>query len=279
VSLDADIDALYRLPPAKFTAARNELAKRAGSRAGEIKALARPNLPAWAVNQLYWQRRPAYDALVRAAGQLRAGHARRLTGHPTSTSSFESAHADALKRALDETRALIVAAGETASPATLNAVAETLQALPSDAPPGRLSRPLKPLGFEALARLLPAAGRAPLKLAVPARPTPHAPSRETPRQAAAAKKQAEREAKAAREAERREAAERAKALRAAQADERQAAAALARARMQLSDRQQQRDRLTRDLERVSEDLDRLRRELREREAAHRTAAAHVAALS
>jgi hypothetical protein len=70
--LGAELDRLYRLPLAEFTGARNELAKRSGKRSAEIKALAKPPVAAWAVNQLYWQRRPEYDALVDAAQQLRS---------------------------------------------------------------------------------------------------------------------------------------------------------------------------------------------------------------
>ena len=47
---DAKLDALYALPLGEFTAARNALAKELGD--PEIRKLAKPSLPAWAVNQL-----------------------------------------------------------------------------------------------------------------------------------------------------------------------------------------------------------------------------------
>ena len=77
---ETEIDGLYRLPLEEFTAARNELAKQSGKRGAEIKALAKPPVAAWAVNQLYWHRRSEYDALVDAAQQLRQAHAAVLGG-------------------------------------------------------------------------------------------------------------------------------------------------------------------------------------------------------
>ena len=55
--VDEEIAGLYQLPLADFTAARNALAKQAGARASEVKALQKPPVAAWAINQLYWQRR------------------------------------------------------------------------------------------------------------------------------------------------------------------------------------------------------------------------------
>ena len=56
------MDALFKLPLAEFTGARNDLAarlKREG-RANDsnfVKALAKPSISAWAVNQLHWNHR------------------------------------------------------------------------------------------------------------------------------------------------------------------------------------------------------------------------------
>ena len=83
--LDAEIDRLYQLPLAEFTGARNELAKQPGKRGAEIKALAKPPVAAWGVNQLYWHRRPEYDALVDAAQELRRAHAAVLAGKAGGT--------------------------------------------------------------------------------------------------------------------------------------------------------------------------------------------------
>jgi hypothetical protein len=169
--LDAEIDRLYQLPLGEFTAARNALAARAGDRRASVKSLQKPNTAAWAINQLYWQRKPVYDELVRTSERLRAAHARTLSGKKAYVTDAESAHAAALKRAADGAQALLTEAGERASPQVMNDVRETLQALPSDDPPGRLTRPLQPLGFGALLAMLPAAARSKLSAVEPAEKT------------------------------------------------------------------------------------------------------------
>src|SRR6185503_4854884 len=67
--LDKDLEALFRLQLAEFTGARNALAARLkksgrGDDAARVKALAKPPISAWAVNQLYWNHRAAFDRLI-----------------------------------------------------------------------------------------------------------------------------------------------------------------------------------------------------------------------
>ena len=147
---DDKVAALYRVPLGEFTAARNALAKARGTAGTEIRALEKPTAPAWAVNQLYWHRRKAYDGVIRTALAMRAAHARVIAGRGGDVQAAEAAHRGAMRAATQAIRELLKAAGETASAATLEAIAETLQALPSDDPPGRLTRALKPPGFGAL---------------------------------------------------------------------------------------------------------------------------------
>lgn len=78
-----DIDALFQLPVDEFTSARNALANRlkAAGRAdaaSRVKALPKPPLSAWAVNQLYWRHRTAFDALLAAGDRLRRAQATSL---------------------------------------------------------------------------------------------------------------------------------------------------------------------------------------------------------
>ena len=153
--MSSEIDRLYQLPLAEFTAARNELAKKSGPDAAAIKALEKPNIAAWAINQLFWSRRKTYDALVAASEKVRAAHVKQLSGKNADVTAAEAAHHAAVKSAADETRRILADAGDPATPATMNAVIETLQTLPTHDPPGRLTRPLKPLGFEALAGFVP----------------------------------------------------------------------------------------------------------------------------
>jgi hypothetical protein len=74
VSVADEIDALYALPPEEFTAARNELAKRAGD--AEIRKLKRPSQAAAIVNRLVRARRKEVERLVEAGRTLRSAQAR-----------------------------------------------------------------------------------------------------------------------------------------------------------------------------------------------------------
>ncbi len=242
-----DLDRLYQLPLAEFTSARDDLAKHAGPDRAAIRALQKPNLPAWAVNQLYWRERRTYDALVAAAERLRAAQLAALEGRRADVPRAEAEHVGARKNALDRTRKILADAGERASAATLHALAETLDALPGPEPPGRLTKPLKPAGFDALAGLLGGGGRKATGAAVlPFTRAPEsrtaaasdAAARRTARQEAAhADAQAKREARA-REAEFRTLREALKsareAARAAEAALRQGRAALAKAERDLT---------------------------------------------
>jgi hypothetical protein len=158
--LAGELDRLYQLPLAEFTAARNELAKAAGADAAGIRALAKPSVPAWAVNQLYWRERRTYDALVRASERLRAAHTRAIGGKKIDLAALELQHQAAVKKAADAIRAILARSGDPATPATMAAVIDTLQALPGGGTPGHLSRPLAPLGFGALGALMKGAATA-----------------------------------------------------------------------------------------------------------------------
>jgi hypothetical protein len=150
---DDEIDALYRVPPGEFTAARNVLAKARGAAGAAIKTLEKPSLPAWGVNQVYWHDRPTFDALIKASTAMRQAHVQVISGRGADVAAAEAAHAVALKAAVSSARRLIEGAGEKATPSTVDAITETLQALPTDDEPGRLTKPLKPMGFGALMSL------------------------------------------------------------------------------------------------------------------------------
>ena len=203
--LDDDLDALYQLPLNEFTAARNELAKRAGSGAAEVRKLAKPPVAAWVVNQLYWKDRRTYDALIDAAEALRAAHASVLKGKSADLRFAAKEHEEALERALKRTLTLLADGGHPVTEATRNAVSQTLRALPADDAPGRLTRALAPGGFEMLSGIAVRgpgtrgrAGKAAPKPA--AGPSGRAPSTEDRRQAQA-REEAAAAARALREAE------------------------------------------------------------------------------
>jgi hypothetical protein len=169
--LDDQIDRLYQLPLEEFTAERNALAKAA--KEARLKNLEKPNVAAWAVNQLYWRHRQDYEGLVKAAERLRAEHRKLLSGKSSDIREAEKSHRDAIRSAAERIKQLLSEGGHATSDQTLTAVQETLEALPAAESPGRLVRPLKPMGFEALAGVsFSPASRPPLRVVPP-------PSRET----------------------------------------------------------------------------------------------------
>ena len=173
--LAASIDQLYQLPPNEFIGARNALAKSAGKNGTEVRALVKPSLPAWAVNQLYWKRRSDYDALAQASAALRGIHKAILAGRRGDIREATKAHDDAIERALKATLAILRDEGHPVTDATRQAIQTTLRALPGDEPAGRLTHALQPGGFEMLTGL----SIAPVKQGKFAQKTEPAPGRRT----------------------------------------------------------------------------------------------------
>ena len=206
-ALDAEIDKLFQLPLEEFTAARNALAKVAGGQAAAIKALGKPPIAAWAVNQLYWQDPARYEALVAASTEMRKTHRAVIEGRKGDLRAAGREHETALDAALKATLALLKAAGQPATDTTRHAILNTLRALPSEEPPGRLTKALTPGGFEMLAGVSAAApaGRAARK--PPAAKTTQSAQPRTGRPDSKAEREAVRAAE--KERERRAAAERA----------------------------------------------------------------------
>lgn len=222
---DDPLDHLFQLPIGDFVAARNALAKAA--RRAELKQLEKPSLAAWAVNQLHWHHRALLESLAAAATALREQHGRTLAGGRADVAGAEHTHRDALRTCLAAARELLAAGGHPATPATLDAIRDTLHAVPTPEVNGRLTRALTRRGLEALTGLV-----------VTPRPMPQATPAETrarddgsrPAQPDERAARAERERQA-----RRDAAE--SALREARATLARAEAAVAAAAQALEERQ------------------------------------------
>lgn len=248
-SLDDRIDQLYQLPLEEFTAARNALAKEAGGRSAEVKNLQKPNLAAWTVNQLYWQERKTYDAVIKAAERMRSVYKQMLAGKPADVRGAEDIHQEALKEARQAARRILEAGGHPNPDAVMMPVAETLDALPGDEPPGRLTKPLRRMGFNVLEGV---------PISAKARPTK--PTAE--KKAAPAKVLTARERRVT-EAEEREASMTRERLRFAEAAEREAEGSLERA--------------TRAAERAERTRERIEREFKEAVDAEKSARKELAA--
>jgi hypothetical protein len=177
-SLDSRIDDLYQLPLAEFTAARNALAKTlTGDEAARVKKLEKPSVVAWSVNQVHWRARPIYDRLIASGKRVRITQLATLEGRSGDTREAADRHRQAIAAAVAEATKLAAAESAHPSPDELTQTFETLSlaAEPPEAH-GRLTRALRPAGFEALAGIAP---RAVSGRAKPPRPT-HPPSARTP---------------------------------------------------------------------------------------------------
>jgi DNA repair exonuclease SbcCD ATPase subunit len=161
-NLESDLDALFQLPLAEFTAARNALAARLkqSGRANDatiVKALVKPSISAWAVNQLYWQHRDVFNDLLAAGNRVQ----RLQTSGLAAMRASLDARREALSHLSDLATSLLREAGHNPALETIRRVTTTLEALSSyasveDGPtPGRLTQDVDPPGFETLASMVP----------------------------------------------------------------------------------------------------------------------------
>jgi hypothetical protein len=167
-----DIDSLFKLPLEEFTAARNELAaslkaKGSADEAAAVKALTKPPLSAWAVNQLYWHHRKPFDQLMAAGERLRKAQVAELQGEggggKGKLRALLEQRSDALADLAKRAATLLRDSGHPPTPDLTRRVTTTLEALAvygdqDGAPqPGRLTADVDPPGFEALSALVPRA--------------------------------------------------------------------------------------------------------------------------
>ena len=151
--LDSKIDELYRAPLGEFVAERTALAKTlSGDDAKRVKALAKPTVVPWAVNQVYWRARPVYERLIRSGEALRRAQVAALGGKKADLRAATDAHRNAVADAVQEAEKIASAGG--VHPAA-DGLMRTFEAISLASEPiehpGRLTKPLQPAGFEALA--------------------------------------------------------------------------------------------------------------------------------
>jgi len=168
-STEEAIDALFRLPPPEFTAARNDLATRLHKEgridaAKVVRALTKPSVSAWTVNQLFWRHRPAFERLVAAGERLRQVQASQFSGRSVNVRAPLGQVREALSE-LTRLGATILKTSSGRAPAgVMRRVTVTLEALSaygalSGGPrAGRLVEDVDPPGFETLAALVPRVG-------------------------------------------------------------------------------------------------------------------------
>ncbi|HEX2669459.1 MAG TPA: hypothetical protein VHM25_01240 [Polyangiaceae bacterium] len=272
LSYEQAVSALYQAPFESFVTERKRLAgelKAEGDKAGaaQLAKLARPSISAWAVNQLWWHARDAFDELFETAAELRKG---KLAANP--------AHRKALAKLGTRAQQLLSEAAHSANDATLRRVTMTLSGLAAAGSfepdtPGALTKDRDPPGFEAFGIASSSAEEVaeerptPTKRREPAADEPlqpaDAPRRKREAEAEAAKHNREAEARAAEEKRRAEAeaAERkreAEAQAKRQARRKQLQGELADAKAELTERERERDRAAKQLATAEREVERAR---------------------
>ena len=157
-----ELDRLYRLPLAEFTQARDGLARelrKAGQRgaADEVKALAKPSISAWTVNQLARREPLQVRGLMTAGERLREAQAELLGGgDPAELQAALRRQRHVIEALLQSAKRIVEEAGQTASEATLERIRGTLTSAAADeegarlVESGRLTKDLEPSGFGGL---------------------------------------------------------------------------------------------------------------------------------
>ncbi len=162
--LENDIDALFQLPLPDFTGARNALAgelKKSGrgDESASVKSLAKPSVSAWAVNQLYWNHRDAFDKLLELGERF---HKAQTSGKIADMREVIDARRERLSQLADLAARVLRDAGHNPAPDTVHRITTTLEGISAyasrdDGPqPGRLTHDVDPPGFESFGGFVPA---------------------------------------------------------------------------------------------------------------------------
>ena len=137
-SHSGDIDRLYALPLEEFTRERDALAKRLRKEgepdaAGDVKALKKPSVAAWAVNQVQRDRPDDVRNLIDVTEELHRVHSKLSSaGARERLEEAAGMQRDLIRSLVRCASDLLEAAGHGASDATLGKVADTLRAAAVD---------------------------------------------------------------------------------------------------------------------------------------------------
>jgi hypothetical protein len=138
MDLEAEIDRLYGLPLDEFVRERDELARRLnrdGDReaAARVKALRKPTVGAWALNQAVRRRRVETDALLNTGQRLRDAHEQLLSGGDPAVLRETMEEERSLTSALADCAEAIASETGKSGPALRDRVRSTLHAAAVDA--------------------------------------------------------------------------------------------------------------------------------------------------
>jgi hypothetical protein len=156
---DDELQRLYGLPLAEFTRARDELARELrksgeADASAEVKALAKPPLSAWTVNQLARKEPLQIRALMTAGERLRKAQSELLGGgDPDELQAALQRQREVVAALLESGKRILETEGHPATDATLERIRGTLTATAADeegarlVESGRLTRDLELAGF------------------------------------------------------------------------------------------------------------------------------------
>lgn len=165
--LEHELDELFGVPLDEFTAARNELAGRLKSAgqaeaAEQVRALRKPSVPVWAVNQLARREPDAVGRAVEAGQQLRQAQEAAFSGGAAEAVRRATAEErDAVRGLVRLAERLLEDEGRKPTRAVVDRIGATLRAAavdPEAAPllaNGRLTGEIESPGFTAVASLAP----------------------------------------------------------------------------------------------------------------------------
>jgi hypothetical protein len=167
--IDDDIDGLFKVPLTEFISARQTLAARLkkegrSQEANLVKALVKPSITAWTVNQLYWEHREPFEQLMATGERIRQSQATGRGGKGGNLRTVFDERREVLSQLSDLATTLLRDAGHNPALDTLRRIATTLEAmtayssLPAGLSPGRLVKDIDPPGFDSLASFAMAAG-------------------------------------------------------------------------------------------------------------------------
>lgn len=272
-----DTDALFRLPLGEFTAARNALATRLkktgkADAAAYVKALQKPSISAWAVNQLFWQHGREFAKLLDAGDRFRDAQKAQLAGKKADIRGTLEARREALTSMSSRASKLLEADGHATTPGIMRRIATTLEtlatygSLTSGPGAGRLVDDVEPAGFEALATLIPTgegngrSGEPPRVIPFKQRAKHAKPPK--PKNAEEEKRQRDAEEAARREAARKAVQTTERALRDAKSDAQKAEAALKKAAPRAKEAERIRAAAEKAYEKATKEADELTKEAR-----------------
>ena len=156
---DTAIDELYAAPVGEFVERRDALAKDLRSdgdreAADTVKALRKPTVAAWTVNQLARREKMRIRSLLTAGERLRTAHGKLLQGgSPTVVQGALADERKAIRALVEAAEAILSEAGHTGVAPTLARVEETLHAAALDEEvgarlrEGRLAKEEEAAGF------------------------------------------------------------------------------------------------------------------------------------